>query len=617
MIGKILAGQYQIDSFIGSGGMANVYKAHSIANQKIYAIKMMKEEFKDDREFVRRFKREALAVLSLLHENIVRSYEVGEEDGLYFIVMEYVEGFTLKDMIKRQGSLAPKVASNIACQVLEALAVAHSKSIIHRDVKPQNIIVTAKLKAKLADFGIARDAASSTVTFAGNNVLGSVHYISPEQAQGETVGAESDIYSMGIILYEMLTGRVPFSGDNTVAVALKHLQEDVIPPKLLNKSIPTALNDIVMKAVAKDPARRYQTAKDMRHDIIRAQWDPEGDFVKTDKLGKKAKKRKATGIWRAGLSALIAVGLFTMMFFIGRSIWQSKNNESTDRIPMLVGKTLEEAKQLAKIRGYNVEVDQWLNSEEYSDGVVMAQLPESGMIGVQGSIITVDVSLGSKVAIVPDVKGLDLKQAELALTQAKLKLGEVEYQLSEQPAGQVFRQNPEQGSELVAGDVVDIWISGEPNQMIEMPSLGKTPLPDALAMIRERGFEKIRIRTDNNVSTDKNALVLTQSPSPGMSVTKSTLVELTVAKPYNNKEYTSDIAYNIDVLQGDSKVIVCAKISGDMEMVLYESLLPAGKQVVSFTATYTAPGDYECILYLNDKPVITHVETFNHRNLNE
>ena len=221
MIGKILANKYYIDSVVGSGGMATVYKAHILSNNKVVAIKVLKDEHKSNPDFVRRFEREARTVLSLSHENIVRSYDVGSEDGIYYIVLEYVVGKTLKEIMEDSGPLSPRVTVNLMCQVLDALSHAHGRGIIHRDVKPQNVIVTVNGKVKLTDFGIAREVNASTKTFAGSNVLGSVHYISSEQARGDDVGPSSDIYSAGIMMYEMLTGRLPFDGENTVSIALK------------------------------------------------------------------------------------------------------------------------------------------------------------------------------------------------------------------------------------------------------------------------------------------------------------------------------------------------------------------------------------------------------------
>ena len=311
MIGTILERKYRIVELIGSGGMAQVYKAVNMTNRRIVAVKMLKEEYKSDAEFLRRFSLEANAILTLSHENIVRAYGAGTYDGLPYLVMEYVEGHTLKDLISTNGALPVRTAIGITCQILDALSAAHAHGIIHRDVKPQNVIVTEKGRVKLADFGIAREAKASTVTFSGSKVLGSVHYISPEQAKGTVATEQSDLYSVGVCLYEMLTGTVPFEADSTVSVALMHLQEKPVPPIQIVPDLPHSLNDIVLKALEKDPENRYKTARAMRSDLVRSLSDPNGTFV-NDPNDKGAKNPSRPSIY-----ILIAMCVFLPILLIG------------------------------------------------------------------------------------------------------------------------------------------------------------------------------------------------------------------------------------------------------------------------------------------------------------
>ena len=315
MTPDIIDGKYRVIREVGSGGMAHVYRAINMSSRKVVAVKMLKEEYLNDREFLRRFEREAKASLALSHENIVRAYGVGDDNGVPYIVLEYVEGKTLKDLIQESpgGHLSVQQAIGICSQILDALSYAHAHGIIHRDVKPQNVIVTNRGKAKLADFGIAREVTASTVTFSGKNVVGSVHYISPEQAKGLPVTEESDIYSTGISLYEMLTGTVPFIGDTTVATALMHLSETPIPPRELNPAVPPALNDIVLRAIEKDPKMRYSSAKLMRSDLIRSLSHPNGTFARD----RESKESKTPG-WRMSLSvyAWISISVFTPILVI-------------------------------------------------------------------------------------------------------------------------------------------------------------------------------------------------------------------------------------------------------------------------------------------------------------
>ena len=315
MTPDIIDGKYRVIREVGSGGMAHVYRAINMSSRKVVAVKMLKEEYLNDREFLRRFEREAKASLALSHENIVRAYGVGDDNGVPYIVLEYVEGKTLKDLIQESpgGHLSVQQAIGICSQILDALSYAHAHGIIHRDVKPQNVIVTNRGKAKLADFGIAREVTASTVTFSGKNVVGSVHYISPEQAKGLPVTEESDIYSTGISLYEMLTGTVPFIGDTTVATALMHLSETPTPPRELNPAVPPALNDIVLRAIEKDPKMRYSSAKLMRSDLIRSLSHPNGTFARD----RESKESKTPG-WRMSLSvyAWISISVFTPILVI-------------------------------------------------------------------------------------------------------------------------------------------------------------------------------------------------------------------------------------------------------------------------------------------------------------
>ena len=279
MIDTILDETYQIKEKIGSGGMADVYKAWDMEKEIFVAIKILKPEYTENAEFVRRFKREATAMYNIKHKNIVSVYEMGMYEGMYYIAMEYIEGITLKNIIKRHGALPIDVCIYVAKQMCEALGYAHNMGIIHRDVKPQNVIVVDDWSIKILDFGIARDVTASTMTFMGPNVLGSVHYISPEQAKGEIVDQKSDIYSLGIVLYEMLTGVLPFEGDTTVTVALKHINEEIRKPSDVDPTLPESLSRIVMKAVQKSPRYRYESTFKMEEDLDRAEDEPDGEYI--------------------------------------------------------------------------------------------------------------------------------------------------------------------------------------------------------------------------------------------------------------------------------------------------------------------------------------------------
>ena len=598
---QLVSGRYRIKSLIGSGGMANVYKAYDEESQRIVALKVLKDEHRGDMEFVRRFEREAQAVLMLSHENIVRSYDVGEDDGVSYIVLEYVEGKTLKEIIKEEGPLSPKTAVNYACQVLDALSHAHERGIIHRDVKPQNVIITPRGKAKLTDFGIARDAAATTRTFAGTNVIGSVHYISPEQARGDNATAGSDIYSCAIMLYEMLTGSVPFSGDNSVAVALKHLQEEIIPPIQVNSKIPRALSDVVVKAAAKNINMRYFTARQMKADLQRSLREPHGKFARIASPRQEHKKSTSIGIGNIALMVMVVLGLFATMFFIARAMRDDENVSNGEYVvPTLVGKQVSEAETLAKLRGFALEVLEYRGSEEFEEGQIIFQTPIVGTKGNEGDVIQVVVSSGSDYEPVPNLVGLSVQDAIAQMQDVDLNLGTIEYGKSSLPDGQIFRQEPVAETDTFAGDVVDIWVSGTPGGNSEMPSLVAKPmlLDEAIAALQEAKFARIWVHPETPDTLCTEDTVLRQSPSANVTVPSAVTVELWVCRT-DLGPYCSDIVFNIDVTDTEKPVIVTAKIAEGVEMVLYETTLPVGlQQPVSFTAYLRTGGEYECTVYV-------------------
>lgn len=598
---QLVSGRYRIKSLIGSGGMANVYKAYDEESQRIVALKVLKDEHRGDMEFVRRFEREAQAVLMLSHENIVRSYDVGEDDGVSYIVLEYVEGKTLKEIIKEEGPLSPKTAVNYACQVLDALSHAHERGIIHRDVKPQNVIITPRGKAKLTDFGIARDAAATTRTFAGTNVIGSVHYISPEQARGDNATAGSDIYSCAIMLYEMLTGSVPFSGDNSVAVALKHLQEEIIPPIQVNSKIPRALSDVVVKAAAKNINMRYFTARQMKADLQRSLREPHGKFARIASPRQEHKKSTSIGIGNIALMVMVVLGLFATMFFIARAMRDDENVSNGEYVvPKLVGKQVSEAETLAKLRGFALEVLEYRGSEEFEEGQIIFQTPIVGTKGNEGDVIQVVVSSGSDYETVPNLVGLSVQDAIAQMQDVDLNLGTIEYGKSSLPDGQIFRQEPVAETDTFAGDVVDIWVSGTPGGNSEMPSLVAKPmlLDEAIAALQEAKFARIWVHPETPDTLCTEDTVLRQSPSANVTVPSAVTVELWVCRT-DLGPYCSDIVFNIDVTDTEKPVIVTAKIAEGVEMVLYETTLPVGlQQPVSFTAYLRTGGEYECTVYV-------------------
>ena len=616
MIGKLISGRYLIESLIGSGGMANVYKAYDNMLGRTVALKVLKAEHRGAMEFVRRFEREARAVLTLSHENIVRSYAVGEDGDISYIVLEYVEGSTLKELIKSDGPISPKVAVSITAQVLDALAHAHESGIIHRDVKPQNVIITPRGKAKLTDFGIARDVAATTRTYAGSNVvMGSVHYISPEQARGDDVTAASDIYSCAIMLFEMLTGKVPFGGDNSVAIALKHLQEDITPPVEINPKIPRALSDVIVKAASKEISLRYQSAKQMKSDLLRSLREPHGKFARLEKNAVETKRRGWHGVMNIVLMLVVVLGLFTALFFIARSVNEDQGDAPAAEyiIPNVKAKKLEEAKGVAELRGFELNVDEYRSSDE-EEGTVLEQTPAAGTAAKQGDSISVIVSSGNNYVTVPDLAGKYLQEANDIVWGVELEIGTTQYVTSDLPYGQIVRQEPIAGTDTFAGDVIDVWISGIPGKANNMPGVTDMELNKAIDVLHEEGFKKIRIRTvQPEAQIAAEGFVVAQNPTAGISTPEDAVVEISVCRAQLGN-YAADVAFNLDITAQQSSVVVTAKLEEGLELIIYETTLSAGtQQSVSFTAFMEKGGQYECNVYVDGVQVRNGQIGFDYR----
>ena len=387
MLGRILGDRYELVEKVGSGGMAIVYKAKCHLLRRHVAVKILRPELVEDEDFVARFKRESLAAASLSHPNIVNIYDVGEENGVYYIVMEYVRGKTLKEYIREKGRLDWEEAVRIASQICSALKHAHKNGIVHRDIKPQNILVSEDGTIKVADFGIARAVSSATVTVAGANVMGSVHYFSPEQARGGYVDAKSDLYSLGIVLYEMVTGCVPFEGDTAISVALKHIQERAKPPWELNPDLPKSLNDVIEKSTEKDQARRYQTAGEMLRDLQRVLREPEGDFVvrsidsdlptqviepvNFDSNPNNRPVREKRSVWLKLILFIIPMVLLILLIsYLGRQIYDKHFVTEDVEVPGLIGLFEDEASKMLYEKNLTLNVLERKHSDQEEGRII-------------------------------------------------------------------------------------------------------------------------------------------------------------------------------------------------------------------------------------------------------
>ncbi len=602
--GTIVGHRYRIIDLIGTGGMAHVYRAVNLSSRKIVAIKVLKDEFRNDAEFLRRFEREARAVLHLSHENIVRAFDVGETDGLPYIVLEYVDGRTLKEIIDENGPMPSRIAVALVVQVLDALDAAHAAGIIHRDVKPQNVIVMQSGKVKLMDFGIAREVDANTVTFAGSTVLGSVHYLSPEQAKGLPVAEGSDLYSAGIMLYELLTGHVPFDGDNSVSIALKHISDIPVPPIEITNKVSPALNDVILRALNKDVSRRYAAANEMSAHLRRALKEPTGDFAryipaaKPQQPKKPAPKKKPHGALKIGLTVAVLILALVGVFLVLRDVYQTESDDF-EVVPTLVDRSVEESKQRAVNFGFTFEIQDYENSDTVASGDVIMQNPDGGVKARRGSVIYGIVSLGPAAPKVPNLIGLSPDEARHTLEETGLVLGNVSYRISEAAIGYVCEQSLSPDSETTNGQVIDIVVSASSETTFDMPFAMDLPVNLILDQLRLASFNNIFVRyAESDIVED--GVVYLQDPLQGTQVLPEMPITLTVCgKPVY--AYSSDIAFNLDIESSGTKVMVTIQETYNgfaYSRILYEDSLEKGEKVpISFTATSDMEGTREVVLY--------------------
>lgn len=583
----VLADRYRIVEKVGSGGMADVYRAFDEKEKRDVAIKILRKESAEDVDFLRRFRAEALAVKQLSHDGIVQMFDLGEYEGIPYIVLEFIEGQTLKQMIRDKGALPPELANDYMVQICDALQHAHQKNLVHRDIKPQNIMITPDNKVKIMDFGIARFVDASTITYAGGNVLGSVHYVSPEQARGQVVGASSDIYSLGIVLYEMLTGEVPFDNENSVTIVLRQIQESLPAPSSKMTGIGKAYDGIVSKATQKDPQYRYRSLLEMRRDLLRAKKDPDGDFVKirtpvpdNSKLGRffRTRSRKGT-IMAVIISAILVLGIAASVGLMIYGSVQQKRTEGNYVIPQLIGKTEEDALARAQDANMQMTVRSYVSSESYPPGQVCKQDPVSGSYGKEGDVIRVDISTGPNQLELPDLSGDTLTNGEATLADMGLH-AEIEWELSDSPEGTILHQSPNGGSMAEPGDFVTLWVSGETDPIVAMPDLSNLRLNDALLQIRNAGISKLTVYY---LDDEKNAsnLILSQTPLAGEDVSSTSSASVEVVRP-RNMAFFSRVETTVDVEESGSLQISSARDDAglNVQTIWFEEEVTAGEQSI-------------------------------------
>ena len=573
--GKLLGGRYEIIEKIGNGGMATVYRATDKVLKRDVAVKILRDEFTTDEEFIKRFEVEAQSAARLTHPNIVSIYDVGVEDNFNYIVMELIRGKTLKEIIlEEKGPLPWKWSVNVAIQIASALETAHRNNIIHRDIKPHNIIITEDGIAKVTDFGIAKAVSNSTITAFGTTI-GSVHYFSPEHARGGFTDAKSDLYSLGVVLYEMVTGKVPFDADTPVSVALKHMQEKPEEPIEVNPNVPIAVNKIIMKALQKDTNLRYQTATDMLDDLRKALKNPDGDFVDDEEYDPTAKTQvlhtemynnvrgdkkqnentKKDGKFKAfikrhkKLSIFIGLILLFTLSLGGTMLALNLTNPAEVDMPNVVGLSQDEAKQDIEEAKLVFEVAGEEYNKDVPEGFVISQKAEDDLGDFtttpqnkkvkEGSKVLVKISKGQEKTTVPNVEGKEKEEAIKMLEDAKLKVEVIEETSKTVKEGYVISQETEPDSEVFAGDTVKIHVStGTGIKQVTVISVIGQDEATAKSNLENLG---LKVNVTYQEATSNNGKVTSQSIDANKTVDEGTTITITVNQVAEDKTVNATI----------------------------------------------------------------------------
>ena len=551
MIGTILGNRYELLQIIGDGGMSIVYKAKCNKLNRYVAIKILKKEFSSDSDFVEKFKREAMAVASLSDNNIVNIYDVGSQGDINYIVMEYVKGKTLKQLLKEQGKLNSRDAVKIAIQIGKALECAHRNNIIHRDIKPHNVLLTEEGIVKVTDFGIAKASTSMTITNS-SKILGSAHYFSPEQARGIVVDCRTDIYSLGIVLYELVTGRVPYDAESPVSVALKHIQEPVVPPKQINEYIPESLNNLILKAIEKEPIKRYQNVTDMIFDLKKIQNNQELNIIFNDidddatrvldsnavntKLANDAKEQKMLRDKNTNNSnnkKKILIPAFIILLLVVGSVLgyfaynKMSANSGTTTVPQIIGLKQDEAQKLVTDKKLKFV----LIGKEKSDkpeGTVIRCYPEVGTSVKTGSDVRVSISGGASDLSIPNLSNMELSAAKDMITKAGFKVGTITYA----PDATIIKdyvisQDPAVDSTAKSNATIDLVVSSGPEDTyVTVPDLHGKTIDQATALLINAGL-KLGSK-DTSITNDQTLAntIKSQSIDPGQKVKTATAISV-------------------------------------------------------------------------------------------
>ena len=544
----ILDHRYELLEHIGGGGMADVYKAHDTILDRMVAVKILHAQLANDEEFLEKFRLEAKGAARLSHPNIVGIYDVGHDAGKYFIVMEYIAGETLKKRVQREGRLSVEESLRIAKEIARALREAHANNLVHCDIKPHNILVTADGRVKVADFGIARAVTSSTMTYNGN-IVGSVHYFSPEQAKGTKITPKSDIYSLGVVLYEMLTGELPFTGETTVSIALKHLQEEPKPIGQYDYTLPPMVEAIVQRTMAKNPSERPNSdelIEDIQHTerflgfetgVETGENDPFATRLlpRIDADSMQDEREESNKLWNGGklfkskLFLIAAVFVVFLGFAVGAFFAFGKFWSMAEvQVPDVKAKPMTLAKQLLETSNLRVNIVEQFDAT-VTAGQVISQSPEAGAIVKEQRIITIYVSKGGEELTMPNVKGLSRLSAENKLKKMGLVIGNVYEKVSDQDAWTVLEQEPVAGHKIQKGQSVDLTVSkGKQIKLVRVPNFTGGTLDNAKDQLKQLKLSLGTVTYEK--SRQASGTVLRQTPSAGTDVDEGTTVDFVLSE---------------------------------------------------------------------------------------
>jgi len=657
MIGTLLSGRYEILELVGTGGMANVYKAKCTYLNRFVAIKVLKDEFKNDEEFLVRFNIESQAAAGLSHSNIVSVYDIGKEGDLHYIVMEYVEGVTLKEYLSQNGALPCDKVVDFSIQIASALQHAHRKGIVHRDIKPQNIIVTKDNVLKVTDFGIARAVSTYTMKV-DDGAMGTVHYCSPEQARGGYTDEKSDIYSLGVVMYEMLTGKLPFESDNSVSVALKHMQEEAVPPSEIVQSVHAGLEEIIKKMMKKNQNERFQTAGELLVDLKIIQLEdedistPQSDVFETKKIdtaaiedgikkskeadikvqkknerkqkvkAKQSKEDKIAVI--AGIcSSILVVAILAYLaisVLFPETSFINKGDHREIKVPELIGVDLEIARD--NYKDIEIKENDREFSSEYDEGVIIKQDPAADTTIESPYVVSVTVSKGPQIVKMPDVENMDYRQAEIKLNEEDI-LYSIEFENSDTiPENTVIKTDPAPNKKIKIGiDRVIVVVSAgtETSHQIVPSVVGMEQSTAERKLAAINIISKIELVKSDYASMGK---VIKQSIDPGSPVAEKVTITLTVGAgpngntssdsndkaPEVNKPTSSETqTKEVTVMLPSDKASVVVRVTANGTTV-YEGTHAGSEGAIS--VPITGSGDVVVVAYIDGKKVVEKTVRF-------